>query len=369
MPTSAADLDAAASQLDGVADALRAFAGNMPGPCPPCPPCPECPPQFPTTSAASLAEVRDLFGHGGTYDSRPGWAAAMGRPSVTRSLWAAGASEDAHVTWWHNLVDDVKTDDGKTVYVVGFNPWPGQTTPPLSPPGTYYQRVGAELARLDRAQQRRVWVRFGWEPDGDWYTWSWRPKGQPFNENRYAAYVKGWKAFDGALAGTIVGLTLSLIAEADQAQAERAIRDLSPDAFTMDIYATYVMRSVAKWVERLTWQVEMAERYDLPWGVDETSPYVDKVKGTTQVGVLDSRLSVELLHALVWFVQVQAGAGRPPLWVQFFERNPVEGKFSMVSVAAPSSAATQYRTASGPFRYTTAPRTAQALVSLLGTPS
>lgn len=365
MPTTPDDLYAIQTRMRALAEDLGAAATNFPEPCVPCP---ECPPQFPAERTATLAEVRDLFGSGAQYADRPGWEAAMGRRSRVRSEWAAGGSVDEHVKWWRSKVSNIIEDDGETVYVIGMHPWPGLSGPPATPPTAYYAQVAAELARLDPADAARVWVRFGWEPDGDWYVWSWRPKGGVFTEARYAAYVRGWRAFDGALADTGVRLTLSATAGMPQDLAERALRDLSPAAYTMDVYATWDMRSVVKWLRRLTEQVETAERFGLPWGIDETSPYVDKTVGGQQKGSLDSKLSIELLHALVYFVQVQTGAGRAPLWVQFFERNPAEGKFAMVSINTAASASNAYRAANGGLRYTTAPRTAQALVALLGTP-
>lgn len=328
--------------------------------------CPECPPQFPQTGSAPLAAVRDLFDHGGDWASRPAWEAAMGRPPRRRSLWAVAGSEAQQETWLHNLVNDILNDDGATTYIVGLNPTPGGLAPDERP--AHYARLATELKRLG-ARAARVWIRFGWEPDGDWYNFSWRLKGQPFSEARYAGYVRAWRSWKLATSTTGVRSVLNLTAEVTKDLALRAVGDCRPDAYTMDIYAAYAMRDPVRWQRRLTEQVEVANTFDLPWAVDETSPYVDKVASTgVQVGALDSKLSIQILNVLVAFVQERAGAGQAPLWVQLFERNKTEGKFAIVSVQAPASTGAFYRAADGSYRYSTAPRTAAALVTLLGNP-
>ena len=356
--------EAVRADAELLADDLEMLADAYPAPCPDLPP-PSMPPRLP--------DVRAIFDHGGEWGTRDEWSKALNRAPMRRSLWTGALSIEKQREWVANFVAGVEIDDGKTVYVVGVSPFPAgvydQTTLKA-----HYAAVGNLLVRFTPAQRARVFLRFGWEPNGDWYPHSFAPKGGAVEEARIVRYLWAWEQFRLAVPYGI-NLVLNFSGEGarkDPALFQRVAEEVRPDVVSIDAYPM--------WANRSGWQPQedcfsvaraVARDLNVPWAVDEWSPFVDKVTGGVQRGNLDGRVAVESMLGAYHYVQQARLDGDAPLWVQCFERTSAEGKFAVLSVqqATPATAQNSYRSAGGAIRTSYAPRVAQVMVSLLGNPA
>lgn len=326
----------------------------------------------PPTMPPRLPDVRHVFDHGGEWGTRSEWQAALNRAPMRRSRWTVASSVEAQRKWVETFVNDVMADTTNTVYIVGVSPFPASEYDPTTLKA-HYAAIGNQLARLNAQQRARVFLRFGWEPNGDWYPHSFSPKGGILEPARVQRYIDAWAAFSLAMP-TGIRLVLNFSGEGarkDPGLFQRVAESVTPDVVSVDVYPM--------WDNRVSWAVQqdcfsvaraVAQHLDVPWAVDEWSPFVDKVVGGVQRGNLDGKVAVDSMNGAYHYVQQARLDDNPPLWVQMFERVSAEGKFAVVSVQAGAvTTANTYRSAGGALRSSYAPRVAQVLVSLLGNPA
>lgn len=360
MTTTKANMEEVVTASAALADRLDQLAADFPGP---------CPPSLPVDSGLStLASVRSIFDHGGEWATRVGWQAALNRLPRRRSIWLP-KNPDQAVSTAKGLVGGAGTDNQLIIAV-----WPfADATTAGAPPLAFYDNLARTLDGVPDTAVANTWWRFGWEPNGGWYPHGYYPS-TGFNPIKYDLYIDAWAAFARRFPQTQLVLNLSGDGEVrDPARSEQVVRDVLSVApalgtFSFDAYAMEGMRDPIRLARLITSHRELAGRYLLKWAVDETSPFVNKVKGGSQVGALDTAQGIAWLHTLVQEVQRAHAHGDSPRWVQLFERNSAEGQFSVVSVQASASTGAFYRAADGNYRYSTAPRIASHLVSLLGNP-
>lgn len=345
-----------ASRLEALTEDLRALAAEFPVVVPPAP-------------APLVPDVRAVFDHGGEWSTRTGWQIALNRAPMRRSMWTVASSPAAQLAWVASFVADVMADDGKTVYVVGVSPFPGSVYEP-GVLAQHYDACAAQLSRLGLAQRARVFLRFGWEPNGDWYPHSFAPPGGAVDPARIDAYVRAWNRWP-RVAG--ISMVLNFAGEGaakDPALFQRVAVAVAPNVVSVDVYPMWGTRSWAAHKNVLDVCRGVSRSLGLPWAVDEWSPYVDKVTQGIQRGAQDTKVGLDVMRGMHNYAQQATLDGDKPLWIQMFERVIPEGKFSAVSVANPTqTASTVYRTAGGALRYSYAPRIAAMVVALLGNPA
>lgn len=364
-----------ASQATEVANTLGTLTADFPAPCPP-PTTVEVPVQ-----AAAIPDVRDLFDHGGEWQTRARWQAVMGRAPRRRSIWLAGGSESAQLTSMADTVTAIVGDNTGTEYVIGVNPFPGRSvtwTTALPTPTTHYERLAREAARIPLAKRGLVKWRFGWEFDGDWYPHSIYVKGQTAAPSpvREAAFITACAEFNRMFDSWCPGTVFVLNATGGELMhgdvVGRVLAAVKPDVFSLDFYPMWDLRTPARQLALLRAHTARAKAAGVPWAVDEWSPYVDKkatVQGVagTQVGALDTPIAVEMTYQVVQFVIAQAAVGNAPKWVQVFDRLKLpEGVFSVVSVIPPAGVGGVVYDGTGKAQSVYAPRVAAMFVALLG---